>query len=126
MRLLLILAALLAAFPALAQTNTTPLPPFVRPATVGTSPVLVAPQNDARRSIEFCNPNVTAVIAVCPVRSRVDASAITCAVNGAGSVTIPPSNCWGKTIVTQSATLPTAWNAIADTAASKITVFETE
>lgn len=120
-------AFLASAAPSFGQgANTTPLPPFVLPATVGTSPSLVAPQNPARRSIEFCNPNASATIAVCPVRSRVDSSAITCAINGSGSVTIAPSWCWKKDAAPQGSTLPTAWNAVASSGSSKITVFETE
>lgn len=128
MRAMVVAALAVAATGALAQTNTTPLPPFDRPATVGTSPVLVLPQNDARRSLEFCNPNIVGSAincAVCPVRSRVNSGVITCAVGGAGSISLPPAWCWGKTSPQQGSALSTAWNAVCSSS-SGFTALETE
>jgi hypothetical protein len=111
-----------------AQTNTTPEQPFVYPSTVSTSPVQVLPHNDQRRSVEFCNPNVSSSstnCAVCPVRSRSDGAAITCSVGGAGSVSLPPSWCWGKKVSPQESALKTAWNAVCSSS-SGFTALETE
>jgi len=59
--------------------------PYVYPQTVGTTASSVLPANPARKQIFFHNPNASATVAVCPAVSRKDGSAITCAVNGAGS-----------------------------------------
>jgi hypothetical protein len=106
-----------------AQTSTTPEQPFVRQITVGATPTQIMPRNDQRSSIEFCNPNASITCAVCPTLSRVNSAAITCAVNGAGSVTLPVSTCWGKDV--QGTKLKTSWNAVCSSSAA-MTAFETE
>jgi hypothetical protein len=108
-----------------AQTSTTPEQPFVRQITVATTPAQIMPRNDSRTSIEFCNPNASITCAVCPTLSRVNSAAITCAVNGAGSVTLPPSTCWGKEAASQASKLKTSWNAVCSSSAA-MTAFETE
>lgn len=120
---LLLASVCLLPVPASAQS---PEQPYVFPATVGTSPAQIVPSVATRRSIEFCNPNATLTIAVCPVRSRSNSALITCAINGAGSVTIPPSWCWGKTAPLQGSTVPSAWNGVASGGGAAITVFTTE
>lgn len=129
-RTLVVAAVMVAATASFAQTygppQSAPEQPFVLPTTVGTSPVEIAPLNPARRSIEFCNPNATATCSVCPYRSRLDSSVITCAVNGAGSVTLPASWCWGKTTTPQTSTLKSAWYGVCSSSGQKLSVFETE
>jgi hypothetical protein len=101
--------------------------PYAYPYTVGTSPVQVLTTNPVRKRIKFYNPNATAKVAFCPKQSRIDSSNITCAVNGAGSITLVPlasfeiDGCCNPT-----AGLPSPWNAVADTAGSAITIFEWE
>lgn len=117
----LVAAVLAAATPSLAQTNTTPLPPFVYPLTVGTSPAQILPFQD-RRSVEFCNPNASITCAVCPQISAKNSAVITCAINGAGSVTLPPSYCWGKSGAPPSL-LNSAWNGVCSSSGN-LTAFE--
>lgn len=127
-RLLTAAALTAAAFSAQAQpTNTSPAPPFDYPRTVTTSPTQVLPLNQARRTLELCNPNPvgsTTNCAVCPQVSRLNSATIPCTIGGAGSISLPPSWCWGKS-VTQGATLSTAWNAVCS-ASSGFTAIETE
>lgn len=112
-------------FGAQAQTNTTAEQPYVFPGTVSTSPSQVLPFNPSRQSLELCNPNQTIICAVCPAVSRKSPNpAITCALYGAGSVTIPPSWCWGKTVTTPNK-VKTAWNAVCS-GSGNFTAFETE
>jgi hypothetical protein len=71
---------------AIAQT-----PPYLHGATVGTSPIQVASNNQLRRKIVLINPNATAIIAFCPAGPNRDTGLpVTCAVNGAGSITLQP------------------------------------
>ena len=115
-----------AASPALAQ-SPSPIPPYVYPRTVTTAAALVLPANPQRRRVTFINPNATAKIAVCPVTSRVDGLAVTCTVGGAGSITLIPYayvTIDGVPIEAPSAAIPSAWNAIADTPGSALTILE--
>jgi hypothetical protein len=91
-RLASILLELCISTAALAQQtpSTSPQMPFDFPATVGTSSAMVVGQNLSRRRIEFYNPSAPATVAVCPTISRATAAAITCTVNGAGSITLLP------------------------------------
>lgn len=118
-------AVLAAATPSWAQTNTTAEQPFVFPGVVTTSPSQALPFNASRQTLEFCNPNATISCAVCPAVSRKSPNpAITCALNGAGSVTLPPSACWGKSVSTPNK-LKTAWNVVCS-GSGNFTAFETE
>lgn len=122
----LVAAVLAAATPSLAQTNTTPQQPFLYDAQVTTAPVVIIPSNTARRSIEFCNPNAAITVAVCPVIQRRTGAGIVCAVNGRGSITLPPSACWSKTTTAQGSPLATAWYGVAASSTVFISAFETE
>jgi hypothetical protein len=113
----------LAAAPTLAAAQSAP---FVYPRTVGTSSSQVAPANPSRKRIMFTNPNATAIIAVCPAVSRVSGGNVSCTVNGAGSITVLPSGSIQIDGTGQNGTIPSAWNAIADTVSSALSVFEWE
>lgn len=121
-------ATLLVPCIAAAQTNTTPEQPYVFPNTVGTSPIQVLPFEPARQTVEFCNPNpIGSAIncAVCPQISRKNPNpVITCAIGGAGSISLPPSWCWGKTVTTPNK-VKSAWNAVCS-ASSGFTALETQ
>lgn len=99
--------------------------PFVYDAQVTTSPSTIIPANNARKAIEFCNPNAAITVAVCPAVQRRTGAAIVCAVNGRGSITLPPSTCWSKTAMT-GGTFPTAWSGVAASGSPFITIFEIE
>ena len=120
-RILVALALLLAPSIAFAQT-----PPYDYPLTIGTSPVQVLAANTARKRLVFVNPNATATVAVCPAVSRVNSAAITCAVNGAGSITILPYASFTVDGVGQNGALPSAWNGIASAGSSALTILEFE
>jgi hypothetical protein len=87
-----IAALLLGAFALLWPVDPAPAQsaPFVYPRTVGTSSTAVLPANTARKRLFFHNPSGTATTAVCPVKSRVDGSAVACTVGGPGSITLLP------------------------------------
>lgn len=101
--------------------------PYAYPIVVGTSPAQVLPSNAARKELIFVNPNATAIVAVCPVTSRVDSTSVTCAVNGAGSITILP---YDRVTVSRVGgnpySIPSAWNAVANTPGSNLTILEFE
>jgi hypothetical protein len=120
-RLLFALALLLIPAAALAQ-----VPPYDYPLTIGTSPVQVLAADSARRRLVFANPNATALIAVCPTLSRINSAAITCAVNGAGSVTILPYASFTVDGVGQNGSIPSAWNGIASAPGSALSILEFE
>jgi hypothetical protein len=121
-QILVALALLLIPGAAIAQ-----VPPYAYPLTIGTSPTQVLPgPNAARRRLVFVNPNATAAVAVCPTLSRVNSAAITCAVNGAGSITIMPYASFTVDGVGQNGALPSAWNGIASAPGSALTVLEFE
>lgn len=120
---LAILAVVLLAAPAFSQSN-----PFVSPRTVGTSATAALPANPQRKRGLLCNPNITAKIAVCPAISRLAPNpAITCTIGGAGSVLLLPGACLMiNGAGSSSGTIPSAWNAVSDTASSSLTAFEWE
>lgn len=120
-RIALALAFLLVPAAALAQQV-----PYAYPITVGTSPVQVLSSDTARKQVTFFNPNATALIAVCPSKSRVDSSNITCAINGAGSITILPYASVPIAGVGQNGAVPSSWNAISDTVGAHLTILEWE
>jgi hypothetical protein len=119
--LCLIIILLTLATPAAAQQQ-----PYFLAATVGTGAAQVVPANAARHRITFHNPNTTAKIAICPTLGR---TAITCAVGGAGSVTLLP---YDRVTFDQpaaagsSGSVPSPWNAISDTGGSALTIVEFE
>jgi hypothetical protein len=120
-RILVALALLLAPSVAFAQT-----PPYAYPITAGTSPVQILGPDAARRRLVFSNPNASAIVAVCPLLSRINSAAITCAVNGAGSITILPYASFTVDGVGQNGSLPSSWNAIASAPGSALSILEFE
>src|SRR5262245_30870089 len=95
-------------------------------ATITTSPSQVLPVNNARYSLQFCNPSLTVYAAVCPTISGRTGSPLTCAFGGAGSVTIPPTFCRSIIAPDRSAKIPAAWNGVAQSGTIGLTIFETE
>lgn len=103
--------------------------PYVFPATIGTAPASILPVNKARRRVIFFNPNPAAMIAFCPAGPARNSTAFTCAVGGAGSITVLPYSSVtidGGTPSGPPLAMSGAWNAVADTASSKFTVLEFE
>ena len=119
-------AALLlgAAAPSFAQTA-----PYVHAATVGTSPITAAPSNPLRKKIVLYNPNATAIVAFCPAGPNRDTGAtVTCAVNGAGSITLQPYTGFVLQGSNGAAPLgmPSAWNVVANSGGSTFTFIDFE
>jgi hypothetical protein len=115
-------AALL--FPSLACAQS-PGMPYTYPVTVSTSSAPAIGANTARKRIEFYNPNDTAKVAVCPTINRSSSSAIACAVNGAGSITLLPYQSYRVDGVGNVPQVNSGWNAIAS-GAGGLTIFEWE
>jgi hypothetical protein len=113
--------SLLGAGPAFSQ-----VPPYDYPITVGTAQVQVLAADNARRRLVFSNPNATAIVAVCPSLSRVNSAPITCAINGAGSVTLLPYASFTVDGVGQNGAIPSPWNAIASAPGSALSILEFE
>ena len=118
-----LLAILLLSGQAFAQS---PALPYTYPVTVGTSSAQAIGTNNTRRRIEFVNNSDTAKIAVCPTISRTLAGAITCTVNGPGSITLLPYQSYRVDGVGQVPQVNSAWNAIASSGGSPLTIFEWE
>lgn len=123
MRQLLAILLFLISAPAFAQS---PGMPYTYPVTIGTSSSQVIGTNTNRKRIEFVNPNATALIAVCPTISRTTVPTITCAVNGAGSITLLPYASYRVDGVGNIPQVNSAWNGIASTPGAALTVFEWE
>src|ERR1700722_19729711 len=66
------------------------MPPFDYNPTLSTTPVQVLPLDPVRRRIVFHNPSATTLIAFCPPGVTRAGVTFTCAVNGAGSITLRP------------------------------------
>lgn len=104
------------------------VPPYAYPRALTTSPTQVLADNPARKRLIFFNPNATVTVAVCPVLSRVNSAAITCAVNGAGSITLLP---YGSFVVEGGSAgggplqMRTAWNGVAS-GSGNLTILEFE
>lgn len=114
---------LLASSPCLAQS---PALPYTYPVTVGTSSAQAIGTNAARKRIEFYNSSDTAKIAVCPTISRTATPTITCTVNGPGSITLLPYQSYRVDGVGGVPKVDSAWNAIASSGSSPLTIFEWE
>jgi hypothetical protein len=130
MRARLALALLLVAvLPAPARSQLPPAPEFTEPfsysASLTTTPAQVVGPNPVRRRIVFCNPSLTALVAVCPPITR-GGNIIACAVNGAGGVTLLPYACQAFEGTVNNPLLPTSWNAVANSGAAALTVWEWE
>ena len=116
--------ALLALAPSLA--NAQAAMPYAWPQTVGTTAAQVLPADDLRKTVYFRNVDATATIAVCPAVSRKDGTNITCAVHGAGSVTLTPGDSIRISGLGVNGEIPTAWNAIASAPGATLTALEFE
>lgn len=119
LRIVFLALASLIVLPAAAQT---PALPYVYPVAVGAASAQAIGANPARRRIEFYNPNDAIKIAVCPQVSRANSALITCAVNGAGSVTLLPYQSYRLDGV-NNGLVNSAWNAIGS---GNLTIFEWE
>ena len=127
------LAVALAAFCLCASAFAQQIPPFTYPQTLGTSSVTVLPVNPARKKVIFHNPNATALIAVCPVGpSRAvpfSPTLIVAAINGAGCLTLLPSQTQeisGSTASGPQQSMGSAWVGVASAAGSSFTALEFE
>src|SRR5262245_17478726 len=120
--MVLVLAAVFAASNALAQVPA----PRIYDATVTASPSQIIIANNARYSIQFCNPHKTAYVAVCPVTSGRTGLALTCVFQGAGSITLPPTWCRSISAPDRQSKIPSAWNGISESGTQVITIIETE
>ena len=122
-RIILALALLVTALPAFGQSA----PPYGYPFTIGTSPTQVLGVNNMRRRLIFFNPNDVAKVALCPPTVR--GAAITCAVNGAGSITILPYGSFSAESGVGSGsplTIGGSWSAVASAGGSNLTILEFE
>jgi hypothetical protein len=115
-----------AALALVAEIASAQSPPYAYPRTVGTSPAQVLPANAARKVVIFANPSATATVAVCPAQDRITSANITCAVNGAGSITLLPYDRITISAGSPPYTIPSAWNAVASGGGSPLTILEFE
>jgi hypothetical protein len=115
---------------AFGQTPPLPLqPPFDYPTVLGTTPVQVLPIDPARRRIIFVNPSATATIAFCPSQITRPGVTFSCAVNGAGSITLVPLGSFvldGGTVQGPPLAMGAAWFGVASAASTPSTVLEFE
>jgi hypothetical protein len=104
------------------------VPPFDYPPTLTTTPQQVLPVDPLRRRIIFFNPSATVTIAFCPSGVTRGGIPFTCAVNGAGSITLLPYGSFvldGGTVQGPPLSMGAAWFGVA-TASAPSTVFEFE
>ena len=101
---LLVALGIIAAAPVAAQfippaPNLNLNPPFDYPTVLSATPVQVRTIDPARRRIIFFNPSSTATIAFCPSQVTRPGVTFNCAVNGAGSITLPLTRSIGSTMM---------------------------
>lgn len=125
-RLALVLIALAGSFgPAAAQT-----PPYDYAITIGTTSVQVLGPSPTRRRVIFHNPNVTALVAVCPVGpTRSANTTVVAVINGAGCITILPRGYFdlqGANAQGPPLAMGSAWVGISDTPSVALTILEFE
>ncbi|WP_316228629.1 hypothetical protein [Bradyrhizobium sp. SZCCHNR1045] len=130
MKHLAVLSAALAALigSARAQDART-FSPYAYAPTVGTTPAQVAPANPLRKKIIFFNPNASAKVAICLPTTRGGGAQIACAIGGSGSVTLLPYGSFeldAGAVGNGAMTMGSAWNGVADTPSSALTVIEME
>ena len=104
-------------------------PPFDYPPTLTTTPTQVLPIDPIRRRIIFFNPSATATIAFCPSQVTRAGATFTCAVNGAGSITLLPLASFvldGGTVQGPPLAMGAAWFGVASAASTPATVLEFE
>ena len=127
-RFLLPLAALLALSVSASGQSQSLTPPFDYPTALTTTPVQVLPIDPLRRRIIFVNPSATVSIAFCPSQVTRAGATFTCAVNGAGSITLLPYGSFvldGGTPQGPALQMGSAWFGVA-TANAPSTVLEFE
>jgi hypothetical protein len=91
---------------------------------VGTTPTLVVPpDNGPRGAISFINPSITSTVAVCPTADR-GGKPFTCAINGAGSITLYPLDSFSITFPDIREYASGAWNAVASAPNSPLTILD--
>lgn len=121
---------LAAAMSLLAAASFAQVPPYVHGTTVGTSPIQALATNPLRRKIYLFNPNASALLAYCPAGPNRDTgSAVTCAINGAGSITLQPYTGMiieGSLPSGQRLDLSSAWNVVANSGGSTYTAIDLE
>lgn len=106
------------------------VPPYVHGGTLSTSQVQVLSVDQQRRKIIFFNPNASTTIAFCPAGPNRDTgAAVTCAVNGAGSITLLAGQ--GFVVTGQNGSgpvlsTPSAWNGIAASGGATYTILDFE
>lgn len=115
----------LLAFSAAQAQQIQPLNPYVFPVAVTTSPAQAIGTNNTRKRIMFYNPNASVTVAVCPVYSRSTGAPLTCAVNGAGSISLLPYQSVTLDSVQPTNQIQTAWNAVGS-GSGNLSVFEWE
>lgn len=123
----LLAAAALLALAVSAKAQSLP-PPWDYPPTLTTTSTQVLPVNPARRRILFINPSATLSIAFCPSQVTRNGATFTCAVNGAGSITLLPLASFmldGGTPQGPALSMGSAWFGVS-TANAPATVLEFE
>ena len=104
-------------------------PPFDYPPTLTTTRTQVLPLDPARRRIIFFNPSSSASIAFCPSGVTRAGVPFTCAVNGAGSITLLPLGSFildGGTPQGPPLAMSAAWFGVSNAAGAPATVLEFE
>lgn len=121
-------ASVLLALAVSAKAQSIP-PPWPYNPTLGTTPAQVLPIDTVRRRIIFQNPSATATIAFCPTGQTRAGVTFTCAVHGAGSITVLPMGSFtldGGTPQGPALSMGAAWIGVADSANSPATLLEFE
>jgi hypothetical protein len=130
MNRLLVGALAFLALTAAADGQNQSLPqPFDYPPILSTTPIQVLTIDPARRRIVFFNPSSTATIAFCPSQVTRAGATFTCAVNGAGSITLIPLGSFvldGGTPQGPPLAMGAAWFGVASAASTPATVMEFE
>lgn len=104
-------------------------PPWTYPPTLTATPVQVLPVDLVRRRIIFFNPSATASIAFCASTQTRAAASYTCAVNGAGSITLKPYGSFvldGGTPTGPALAMSAAWIGVASSGSVPATILEFE
>jgi hypothetical protein len=110
------------------QPPNTLQPPFDYNPTLTATPQQVLMQDTLRRRIIFFNPSATVTIAFCPSQVTRAGATFTCAVNGAGSITLLPMASFildGGTPAGPPLAMGAAWFGVS-TGTAPATVFEFE
>jgi hypothetical protein len=122
----LIAAAALASIALIGSVRAQNALPYTWPRTVGTTQVGLVPFNPARKQLVFINPNVAALVSICPAVDRITNASIVCTLHGPGSIPILPYSILPLSGIGGNPSIPQAWNAISDTGGSALTILEWE